>query len=165
MLEPENKDVSSTGSNSESESEEIESERQNKTTVTSLDWSTCGHCKTEKREIDCLSCQEGDALNGIFHNEQDKRVVMCEEFKVRCLNKVVLKNVSAVLQETRGDLIANDSSNRSLRYAAYKQFIWWVFKKVGKGNKRVVASCVLWKMKELDPEVCHVFGRKTRLIL
>ena len=142
MLEPE-KDVSSIGSISESESEEIESERQNKTTVTSLDWSTYGNCKTEKREINCLCCQEGDALNGIFHNEQDKHVVMCEEFKIRCLNKVVLKNVSAVLQETRGDLIANDSLNRSLRYTAYKQFIWWVFKKVGKGNKRVIASCVL----------------------
>ena len=142
MLEPE-KDVSSIGSISESESEEIESERQNKTTVTSLDWSACGNCKTEKREINCLCCQEGDALNGIFHNEQDKHVAMCEEFKIRCLNKVVLKNVSAVLQETRGDLIANDSLNRSLRYTAYKQFIWWVFKKVGKGNKRVIASCVL----------------------
>ena len=69
MFEPEKKDVSSTGSISESESEEIESERQNETRVTNLDWGTCGNCKNEEREIDCLCCQEMDALNGIFHNE------------------------------------------------------------------------------------------------
>ena len=56
MFEPEKKDVSSTGSRSESESEGIESERQNETRVTNLDWGTCGNCKNEEREIDCLCC-------------------------------------------------------------------------------------------------------------
>ena len=86
MFEPEKKDVSSTGSWSESESEEIESEKQNETRVTNLDWCTFGNCKNEKRQIDCLRCQEVNALSGIFHNEQVKCAVMCEEFKTLCFN-------------------------------------------------------------------------------
>ena len=82
IFQPEKKDVSNTGSSSKSESE-----------VTNLDWCTCGNCKNEKREIDCLFCQEVDGLKGIFHNEQIKGAVMLEEFKSLCLNKVVLKNV------------------------------------------------------------------------
>ena len=45
-------------------------ERQNETKVPNRDSCTCGHCKNEKKEIDCSCCQEVDALNEIFHNEQ-----------------------------------------------------------------------------------------------
>ena len=82
-----------------------------------------GIVKMKKKEIDCLCCQEVDALNGIFYNEQVKCVVICEEFQTLCLNKVVLKNVLTGLHKTRVDPIEDNFSNRSLRYAAYKQFI------------------------------------------
>ena len=61
-----------------------------------------GIVKTKKREIDCLCCQEVDALKGIFHKDQVKCAVMCEEFKTLCLNKFVLKSVLTGLHETRG---------------------------------------------------------------
>ena len=128
MFESEKKDVSSTDASSESESKEIESERQNGTRVTSLDWCTCGNFKNQKRETDCLCYQEVDALNGIFHSKQVKCAVICEEFKTLCLNKAVLKKVLTRLHDTRGDPIEDNFSNRSLRYPAYKQFIWWVFR-------------------------------------
>ena len=72
---------------------------------------------------------------------------MCEEFKTLCLDKVVLKNVLTGLHKTRGDPIEDNFSNRSLRCAAYKQFIWWVFKKLGKGNRKVIPSCALSKIR------------------
>ena len=78
--------------------------------------------------------------------------IMCEELKTFCLNMVVLKNILTVLQETRGDPIGDNFSNRSPRYAAYKQFIWWVFKKLGKTNRRVIPSRALQKIRELYPE-------------
>ena len=87
-------------------------------------------------------------LNGIFHNEQVKCAVMCEEFKTLHLNKVVLKNILTGLHETRGDPIEDNFSNRSLSYTAYKQLIWSVFKKLGKGNRRVIPLCTLWKIRE-----------------
>ena len=32
---------------------------------------------------------------------------------------------------------------RSLRFAAYKQFTWWIYKRLGKSNRPVIPSCVL----------------------
>ena len=30
--------------------------------------------------------------------------------------------------------------------------VWSVYKKLGKGNRRVIPSCVLWKIRETFPE-------------
>ena len=64
----------------------------------------------------------------------------------------MLKNVHTGLHETRGDHLEDNFSNRLLRCAAYKQYIWWVFKHLGKGNRRVIPSCALWKIWEHFPE-------------
>ena len=64
------------------------------------------------------------------------------------MSEIVLKNVLTGLHVTRGDHLENNFSNWSLRYTAYKQFIWWVFKRLGKGNRRFIPLCVLWKIGE-----------------
>ena len=69
-----------------------------------------------------------------------------------CTNKTVLENVLVGLHEVRGEYLEENTSNRSFRYAAYRQFIRWVFKRLGKGNRRVIPSCALWKIREHFPE-------------
>ena len=69
-----------------------------------------------------------------------------------CTNKTVLENVLVGLHEARGEYLEENTSNRSFRYAAYRQFIRWVFKHLGKGNRRVIPSCSLWKIREHFPE-------------
>ena len=69
-----------------------------------------------------------------------------------CTSEIVLKNVLTGLHETRGDHVEDNFCDRSLRYAAYKQFIWWVFKHLGKGNMRVILPCALWNIREHFPE-------------
>ena len=63
-----------------------------------------------------------------------------------------LKNVLTELHETSGDHLEDNFSNRSLRYAAYKQLIWWMFKHLGKGNRRIIPSCASWKIREYFAE-------------
>ena len=46
---------------------------------------------------------------------------------------------------------------RSYRYSSYRQFIWWVFDRLGKKNRRVVPSCVLWKIRNFFPEENGVY--------
>ena len=41
---------------------------------------------------------------------------------------------------------------RSYRYAAYRQFIWWLYFRLGKGKRRVIPSCVIWTIRECFPE-------------
>ena len=64
-----------------------------------------------------------------------------------CRTEIVLKNLLPGLHESKEDYQEIIMSNRSLRYAAYEQFIWWVFNYLGKRNRRVIPSCALWKIR------------------
>lgn len=151
MYEPE-RQVSSTSSSSD------ESETSEHSTATftervgKLVWCKCQKCKEEMREIDCLCCQEVAALNSKFDAENMCCILESREFETLCLNESVLKNVLTGLHVSRGDYLEDVCTNRSLRYASYKQFIWWIFKSLGKGNRRVIPSCVIWKIRNTYPE-------------
>ena len=152
LYEPE-KDISSTSSSlSESETSSSDGELNGDTRVGNLEWCHCHECQKEEREIDCLCCQEVAALNSKFDAENINCVVQSSEFATLCLDKTVLNNVLTGLHVSRGDFLEDNSTNRSLRFAAYKQFVWWIFKSLGKGNRRVIPSCVIWKIRNNYPE-------------
>ena len=58
------------------------------------------------------------------------------------------------MNETRGYPLENakELQNRSLRFEAYKQFIWWNFQYLHKGNKRVIPSFLVWSIRKLFAE-------------
>jgi len=125
--------------------------------IGNLVWCSCSQCSIEKREIDCLCCHEVSAVSEEqFDGKQC--ITFTDEFKTICLNKTVLKNVLVGMHETRGDHIEKETSNRSYRYAAYKQFVWWVFQRLGKGNRRVLPSCVIWKIRNCFEEEDGVYS-------
>ena len=37
-------------------------------------------------------------------------------------------------------------------FRSYKQFIWWVYQRLGKKRRRVIPSCVLWTIRGTFPE-------------
>ena len=39
------------------------------------------------------------------------------------------------------------SNFRSFRYAGYKQFMWWIYRRLLKNNRRAIPSCTLWKIR------------------
>ena len=62
----------------------------------------CLKCKVEEREIDCLCCQELAALNEKLDVEKNATCITeAEEFKILCLNKVMLQNVLVGLHDAR----------------------------------------------------------------
>ena len=100
MFEPEQDDVSSISSSSSEVEDEDENGSESKTNlekssrVGNLEWCKCGECNIEKREIDCLFCQEVDALSGKFDRENMSCVIISIEFETFCINKLVLENES-----------------------------------------------------------------------
>ena len=58
------------------------------------------------------------------------------------------------LREAKGGPLEkeNEIKNRSLRFAVFKQFVWWIYQRYWKGNRRVLPSCVLWKIRQHYPE-------------
>ena len=87
----------------------------------------------------------------------DKLAVKCiteaEELQTLCINKAVLNIILTGLHDSRGDYLEKITSNQSYRYAAYKQFTWWVYKWLGKGNRQVIPSCALWVIQNMYPEL------------
>ena len=64
------------------------------------------------------------------------------------------KKVLVGLHETLGDPLENDKDlqNISLHLAVYRQFVWWIFQHLYKGNRGVILSCVVWSIRKLSPE-------------
>ena len=60
------------------------------------EWCKCEECNIEKREIDCLRCQEVDALGSKFDRENMSCVIKFIEFETLCISKLVLENVLKV---------------------------------------------------------------------
>ena len=51
--------------------------------------------------------------------------------------------------EAKGDQLKkeNEIKNRSLHFAAYIQSVWWIYRRLGKEDTRVLPSCTLWKIR------------------
>ena len=70
---------------------------------------------------------------------------MSKQFQILCLEKLVLKKVLIGLHEAKGDPLEkeNEIKNKPLRFAAYKQLLWWIYQRLKKGSRTVLPSVVL----------------------
>ena len=55
-----------------------------------------------------------------------------------------------MLNNMRGDEI--NIQNKSLRYAGYRQYTWWVHNRLCKGIRKVIPSCAIWAIRDAHPE-------------
>ena len=90
MFEPE-KEVSRTSSSDECTSSNCSASSVDTfiSRVGILHWCKCQKCVEEKREIDCLRCQEVAALNSKFNNCDIDCITESSEFTTLCLNESV----------------------------------------------------------------------------
>ena len=80
--------------------------------------------------------------------------------KINCVTSyITFQNVctdrDVLVMAIRGrcDIRAEDPdySTNSFRKAAYRQYILWRYKKLGRGNRRVCPSCVVLTIKQIYP--------------
>ena len=108
-------------------------------------WCACGHCRAMETEIENFCCRDTNVAPDNYF-EGHKHITESEGFKMVCLSKPVLDTALSVFNHFRGDSIEN-IDNKSHRFAGYKQYIFWVYNYLGKGVRKVIPSCAVWKIR------------------
>ena len=119
--------------------------------VGKTDWCHCGHCRpmvSEEESVCCLEYMSEEFTNATC-------ITLSNNFGSVCLHAEVLKATLGGLNSLRGD--NTDHSNRSMRYAGYRIFTWWIHGRLGRGVRKVIPSCAIWAIRDKYPEENNVY--------
>ncbi|KAM7290704.1 P2X purinoceptor 7-like isoform X2 [Ixodes scapularis] len=83
-------------------------------------------------DYESLCCREVDRARELCQDQGVSCITKHPWFELYCLNRPVL------------DLA-------KYRYTAYHQFTWWVHKRLGRGNRVVLPSCVVCRIRQEFP--------------
>ena len=105
----------------------------------------CTEMPTEKENICCkekrLCRSQGQTFNNI------------------CLDSDSLATVIRSLADTY--VFTPTYDNRAMRHAAYRQYIMWQHGHLGRGHRKVIPSCCVWKIRKHYPSPdAHYTGYK-----
>ena len=106
-------------------------------------WCVCGNCQPMGTPTEDVCCRKTSC------------VTRHEEFYLLCINYLVLTVAILGRVDIRADPI--DYSPSSYRKAAYRQYIYWVHGYLGRGNRRVIPSCVVLAIRRWFPSPTGVY--------
>ena len=100
-------------------------------------WCTCGICRPMPTDQENKCCGK----------------IRCTTSYVTFQNTCLDRDVLIMAIRGRCDLRAEepDYSTNSFRKAAYRQYILWRYKTLGKGNRKVCPSCVVLAIRHIYP--------------
>ena len=128
---------------------ENEMDRESQRRIGNTAWCNCGSCKAMESEEESKCCKDSDETPEHYFGGK-VCITQNENFKLVCLSKEVLRTALHALNNLRGDSIV--ISNRSFRYAEYRQYTWWVHNRLGRGFKKLIPSCAAWAIRDAYPE-------------
>ena len=101
-------------------------------------WCICGQCRPMLNEKERVCCRN-EQYN---HEHQKKFHIVLDERTVR----VAILNNADWLNSPRRFLPA------TFRKTSYRQYVLWRWGHLGYGNRRVIPSCIIWKIRDAYPE-------------
>ncbi|XP_040064849.1 P2X purinoceptor 7-like [Ixodes scapularis] len=113
------------------------------------EWCSCNNCGILENgtEGECICCREmGTALTRV---QPAGCITEHPEFSMLCLNIPVLR---LLYFELRGlGYPMHDDIHRRYRYTAYRVFVRWLWRRLGKGNRMILPACVVCRIREEFP--------------
>lgn len=107
------------------------------------DWCKCGHCRQMPTEIENVCCREKNCIT------------LTQRFHKLCLYPNILQLCS--LNRSNITNYRYDKSTEQFRKAAYRLFILDKYGYLGRGNRKVIPSCVVWKVRSWYPSTTGVY--------
>ena len=108
---------------------------------------SCGLCTYLDNEPVNICCHSTALAKD--HIEHGACVTQTEDFKLVCLYKTILKRALGVWHHTHGE--EKNINNNNYRFIAYRQYIGWIYGRLGRNERRPIPSCVLGKIRETFP--------------
>ena len=78
---------------------------------------------------------------------------MLKGFESVCLDEDVLWTALVSLNDREGCYLPpqDNVTNKNFRYAAYRQFSWFIYTKLGKNVRRIIPACAVSKIRMKFP--------------
>lgn len=103
------------------------------------DWCVCGKCREMPTDAEKVCCRK------------ERCITLLPDFSVLVLDEAVL----ALGRMYRRDILVFDDDadlNRANRHQGYRQYILWSHGRLGAGDRRVIPSCCVWKIRDKYPD-------------
>lgn len=109
-----------------------------------LHWCVCTNCRDMPTDMEKLCCR------------QDRQ--HCISTMAYMQYYILDEGVLRLSRDAWNDIFAIDDQQepgveqRQYWHAAYRQFVLWQHGRLGEGNRRVIPSCCVWKIREKFPD-------------
>ncbi|KAM7281035.1 P2X purinoceptor 7-like isoform X1 [Ixodes scapularis] len=119
--------------------------------VGSANWCSCNGCRAMLTDYESLCCREVDRARELCQDQGVSCITKHPWFELYCLNRPVLDLAYVTMQYFCPLDAGNRTQEEKYRYTAYHQFTWWVHKRLGRGNRVVLPSCVVCQIRQEFP--------------
>lgn len=109
-----------------------------------MHWCVCSNCRDMPTDTERLCC--GQPPDHCISKLPHMDFYILDEGVLR-LARAAWNDIFAV-----DDVQEPGEEQRSYRHAAYRNFVLWQHGRLGEGNRVVIASCVVWRIRDKYPD-------------
>jgi len=123
------------------------------TRMGNLDWCKCGKCKMMLSEEENKCCQEEEKVKAVMdkNNVPIQCITEHESFDTACLHETVLQIAWDEYKHHYGDRAYDGPQHRKNRHTAFRQFVFWCYKYLGKDIRIFLPACVVSSIRAKFP--------------
>lgn len=115
---------------------------------------SCQYCQVLPTRAECVCCHQVPTVSALLPQDEDKPTVCITErrgFDVVCLDVDVLDVAWLQYKQQYGRQTYDGPLHKRLRHVAYRQFVRWCYRYLGKDIRVILPSCVVSKIRAFFP--------------